>query len=135
MALPHRLRVVDGILVFDGRCGMCTRAAGRLARLDRHGRVRIEPFQAPGMADRLGVPGDRPPESVYWLDATGAVAAGARAVNAAVSAALGTPVPLWVYRIPGIGVAQEAAYRWIAAHRHRFGGVTPLCESDPQRCG
>ena len=113
---------------------MCTRAAERLARLDRTGRIRIEPFQAAGMADRLGVPGDRPPASVYWLDSTGAVAAGARAANAALSAALGTTVPSRLYRIPGVWVAQEAAYRWIAAHRHRFRGVTPLCESDPQRC-
>ncbi|WP_407688726.1 thiol-disulfide oxidoreductase DCC family protein [Mycobacterium sp. HUMS_1102779] len=126
---------MDGTLVFDGRCGMCTRAARRLARLDRTGRLRIEPFQAPGMADRLGVPGDRPPESAWWLDSSGAVSSGARAINAALSAALGTPVPLWLYRLPGMGAVQNAVYRWVAAHRYRFRGVTPLCETEPQRCG
>ncbi len=125
---------MDGVLAFDGRCGMCTRAANRLARLDRAGRVRLEPLQAPGMADRLGIPEDRLLESVRWLDSSGAVYAGARAVNAALSAALGTSVPSRIYRLPGIGAAQDAVYRWVAAHRYRFRGVTPLCESDPRRC-
>ncbi len=125
---------MDGVLAFDGRCGMCTRAADRLARLDRAGRVRLEPLQAPGMADRLGVPEERLLESVRWLDSSGAVYAGARAVNAALSAALGTRLPWWLYRLPGMGAAQEAVYRWVAAHRYRFRGVTPLCESDPRRC-
>lgn len=114
---------------------MCTRAARRLERLDRTGRLRIEPFQAPGMADRLGVPGDRPPESAWWLDSSGAVFGGARAMNASLCAALGTPVPLWIYRLPGMGAVQNAVYRWVAAHRYRFRGVTPLCETEPQRCG
>lgn len=126
---------MDGTLVFDGRCGMCTRAAGRLDRLDRTGRLRIEPFQAPGMAERLGVPGHGPPESAWWLDSSGTVSSGARAINEALSAALGTPVPLWIYRIPGVGAVQDAVYRWVAAHRYRFRGVTPLCEAEPQRCG
>jgi len=125
---------MDGVLVFDGRCGMCTRVVNRLAGLNRTGRLRIEPFQAPGIADRLGVPDDRLSESAWWLDSSGAVLAGAQAMNAALSAALGTPLPLWIYRLPGIGAVQNAIYRWVAAHRHRFRGVTPLCEAEPQRC-
>jgi predicted DCC family thiol-disulfide oxidoreductase YuxK len=126
---------MDGVLVFDGRCGMCTRVVNRLARWDRTGRLRIEPFQAPGMADRLGVPEDRLPESAWWLDSSGAVFAGARAMNAALSTALGTPVPSWIYRLPAVGAAQNAVYRWVAAHRYRFRGETPLCEAEPARCG
>ncbi|HUH72030.1 MAG TPA: DUF393 domain-containing protein [Mycobacterium sp.] len=125
---------MDGVLVFDGRCGMCTRVVNRLAGLNRTGRLRIEPFQAPGIADRLGVPDDRLSESAWWLDSSGAVLAGAQAMNAALSAALGTPLPLWIYRLPGIGAVQNAIYRWVAAHRYRFRGVTPLCEAEPQRC-
>ena len=125
---------MDGVLVFDGRCGMCTRACNRLARMDRTGRLRIEPFQSPGMAERLGVPADRLSESAWWLDSSGAVFAGAKAVNAALSAALGMPLPLWIYRIPGIGAVQNLVYRWVATHRYRFRGVTPLCEAEPARC-
>jgi predicted DCC family thiol-disulfide oxidoreductase YuxK len=125
---------MQGVLVFDGRCGMCTRVVNRLVRLNRTGRLRIEPLQAPGMADRLGVPDDRLPESAWWLDTSGGVYTGAQAMNAALSAALGTPLPLWIYRLPGIGAVQNAIYRWVAAHRYRFRGVTPLCEAEPERC-
>jgi predicted DCC family thiol-disulfide oxidoreductase YuxK len=98
---------MNGVLVFDGRCGMCTRVCNRLARLDRTGRVRIEPFQTPGTADRLGVSADRLPEAACWLNSSGAVFAGA---------------------------LQNSIYRWLAAHRHRFRGVTPPCKAEPARC-
>jgi predicted DCC family thiol-disulfide oxidoreductase YuxK len=125
---------MDGVLVFDGRCGMCTRVCNRLARIDRAGHLQIEPFQSPGMAERLRVPADRLSESAWWLDSSGAVFAGAKAVNAALSAALGTSLPLWIYRIPGVGAVQNVVYRWVATHRYRFRGVTPLCEAEPARC-
>ena len=73
-------------------------------------------------------------ESVWWLDSSGAVLGGAKAANAAVSAALGTRLPLWVYGIPGIGALQERFYRWVATHRYHFRGVTPWCESAPSDC-
>jgi predicted DCC family thiol-disulfide oxidoreductase YuxK len=125
---------MDGILAFDGQCGICTRVVNRLARWNRTGRLRIEPWQDPEVAERVGVPDDRLTESAWWLDSSGAVFAGAHAMNAALSAALGTPLPLWIYRLPGIGALQDVVYRWVAAHRYRFRGVTPLCEAEPERC-
>lgn len=125
---------MNGVLVFDGRCGMCTRACNRLARLDRTGHLRIEPFQTPGMADRLGVPADRLSESAWWLDSSGEVFAGAEAMNAALAAARGSSLPLRIYRLPGVRAAQNVVYRWVATHRYRFRGVTPLCEAEPARC-
>jgi len=113
---------------------MCTLAVNRIARLDRTGRLRIEPWQSQEVADRIRVPDDRLTESAWWLDSSGAVFAGAHAMNAALSAALGTRLPLWIYRIPGIGALQDVVYRWVAAHRYRFRGVTPLCEAEPERC-
>jgi hypothetical protein len=86
------------------------------------------------LADRLGVPADRSPEAAWWLDASAAVFSGAHALNAALSTALGSGLPMWIYRFPGIGAAQNAVYRWGAAHRYRFRGVTPLCEAEPARC-
>src|SRR5271168_409210 len=105
---------MNGVLVFDGRCGMCTRAVNRLVRLDRTGNLRVEPFQAPGIADRLGVPDERLSESAWWLDASGVVFSGAAAMNAALSAALGTRLPFWFYRLPGVGSVQNTVYRWVA---------------------
>lgn len=123
-----------GVLFFDGGCGMCTRARNLLVRLNRTGDVATEPLQRAGTAERLGVAQARLAESVWWLDSSGRVYAAAEAVNAALSAALGSRVPLAVYRIPGIRQLQEAVYRWVARHRHRFPGTTPYCDSDPAAC-
>ncbi|MCV7222368.1 thiol-disulfide oxidoreductase DCC family protein [Mycolicibacterium elephantis] len=125
---------MSGVLFFDGRCGMCTRARGFLLRLDRTGELTTEPLQVGGAAQRLGIPESRLLESVRWLDSSGAVYAGAEAVNAALSSALGTRLPLRLYRLPGVRGLQEAVYRWVADHRHRFPGTTPYCESHPVSC-
>ncbi|BBX02458.1 thiol-disulfide oxidoreductase [Mycolicibacterium moriokaense] len=123
-----------GTLFFDGNCGMCTRARDFLVRHNRTGDLETEPLQAPSVAERLGVPEDRLLDSVRWLDQSGAVYSGAEAANAAVSVALGTRLPILIYRIPGIRQAEEAVYRWVADHRYRFPGKTPYCESHPVAC-
>ncbi|MDT5388927.1 MAG: hypothetical protein QOE04_2568 [Mycobacterium sp.] len=125
---------MTGVLYFDGVCGMCTRSRNVLVRLDRTGELTTAPMQQPGTAERLGIPAERLGESVWWLDASGAVCGGAEAVNSALSAALGTRIPIWFYRVPGVRQLQEWAYRWVAAHRYRFPGTTPYCESHPVAC-
>jgi predicted DCC family thiol-disulfide oxidoreductase YuxK len=123
-----------GILFFDGACGMCTRSGELLLRLNRTGKLQTEPLQSPGAAERLGVTPSSLLESVRWLDSSGAVYSGAEAANAALSTAIGTKVPLLLYRIPGVRFIQDAIYRWVAAHRYRFPGTTPYCESHPAAC-
>lgn len=113
---------------------MCTRSRNFLVRLDRTGDLETAPMQRAGTAQRLGIPESRLSESVWWLDSSGEVYEAAEACNAALSAALGTRLPLRIYRIPGIRALQEAVYRWVAAHRYRFPGTTPYCESHPVAC-
>lgn len=125
---------MSGTLFFDGKCGMCTRSVYFIQKLDRTGGLDIDTLQNDGTAERLGMPSERVLESAKWLDETGAVYAGAEAMNAAVSAALGTRLPLRVYRIPGVRAAQDAIYRYVAGHRYRFPGTTPYCESHPVAC-
>jgi predicted DCC family thiol-disulfide oxidoreductase YuxK len=125
---------MSGTLFFDGQCGMCTRSVYFIQKLDRTGGLRTEPLQGAGVAERLGVPTSRLLESGRWLDKSGEVYEGAEAMNAAVSAALGSRVPLLIYRIPGIRSLEEAIYRWVAGHRYRFPGTTPYCESHPVAC-
>lgn len=123
-----------GTLFFDGACGMCTRARNLLLKLDRTGDVSTEPFQRAGSAERLGIPASRLADSVWWLDSSGDVYAAAEAVNAALSAAIGSTVPLMIYRRPGMRDLQEAVYQWVATHRYRFPGTTPYCQSNPASC-
>jgi predicted DCC family thiol-disulfide oxidoreductase YuxK len=96
--------------------------------------MRTEPLQGPGVAERLGIESSQLLESVRWLDSSGVVYSGAEAANAALSAALGTRLPLLVYRLPGIRLLQDVVYRWVVDHRYRFPGTTPYCESHPVAC-
>jgi predicted DCC family thiol-disulfide oxidoreductase YuxK len=128
------MNATAGTLFFDGACGMCTRSRDLLLRFNRTGTVQTETLQSPGTAQRLGITPANLLDSIRWLDASGAVYSGAEAANAAFSAAVGTRIPLAIYRIPGIRFIEEAVYRWIASHRYRFPGTTPYCESHPTAC-
>src|SRR5579875_396703 len=113
---------------------MCTRSVEFILRHNRTGQMQTEPLQGPGVAERLGIPRSQLLDSGRWLDSSGAVYSGAEAMNAAVSAAIGTRLPLMLYRIPGIRFIEEAICRWVAGHRYRFRGTTPYCESHPAAC-
>jgi predicted DCC family thiol-disulfide oxidoreductase YuxK len=113
---------------------MCTRSRDLLLRMDRAGNLHTEALQSPGAAQRLGIAPTSLLESVRWLDSSGAVYSGAEAANAALSAAIGTRIPLAIYRIPGIRYIEDVVYRWVAANRYRFPGTTPYCESHPSAC-
>lgn len=125
---------MSGTLFFDGACGMCTRSVELVLRLNRTGKLQTVPLQNPGTAPRLGIAPSELLDSNRWLDASGAVYSGAEAMNAAVSTAIGTRLPLMLYRILGIRFVEDAIYRWVAAHRYRFPGTTPYCESHPASC-
>lgn len=125
---------MGGMLIFDGECGFCTRTRDVLAGLDRHHRVSTMPFQSRGVAEAAGVSREELATAVYWLGDDGSRCSGAHAVNAALACALGTRLPLWIYRLPGVRQLQDAAYRWMAANRYRLRGTTPWCASHPSTC-
>ncbi|MBO0839347.1 MAG: DUF393 domain-containing protein [Sciscionella sp.] len=127
---------MTGTLIFDGDCGFCTACRDLLTTLDRRGRINAVPLQRPGIAERIGCTTEQLLASVWWLDDDGERCSGAHAVNAALSAALGTRAPLWLYRRSRwLMHVQDATYRWIAANRHRFPGRTPYCVRHPADCG
>jgi predicted DCC family thiol-disulfide oxidoreductase YuxK len=123
-----------GTLFFDGACGMCTRFRDSLLKFNRTGNLRTEPLQSLGVVQRLGIAPADLLETSRWLDESGAVYSGAEAINAAVSAAIGSRIPLFAYRIPGIRLIEDKIYRWISTHRYRFPGTTPYCQSHPAAC-
>src|SRR5699024_10326785 len=120
-------------LVFDGRCGFCTRAAGWLRRLDRRRRVDTVPLQAPGAPESVGSTEEECLNSLRWRGADGTLLSGAAAANAAVGTALGSRLPIRLYRLTS--GTQDRVYDWVAANRHRLPGMRPHCESEPGACG
>lgn len=121
-------------VIFDGECGLCTRAVGWLRRMDRRGRLRYHPFQRAGVLERFGL-SDADARASVWAVCGEQRRSGAAAVNAAADAALGIGLCVALYRLPLIGRVQERVYRWVAEHRYRFRGVRPWCDEHPDDCG
>ena len=121
-----------GRLVFDGQCGFCTRCVGWLRAIDRHGRIDVQPYQAPGVPASIGATAEQCQDAVQWRGPDGVRRSGAEAVNAVLSTVIGTGAPSALYRATS-GV-QERAYRWVADHRGRFPGMTPHCQTHPTEC-
>jgi predicted DCC family thiol-disulfide oxidoreductase YuxK len=124
--------MADGLLVFDGRCGFCTRSVGWARALDRRGRIAMRPYQEPGVPESIGTDAATCSEAVQWQGPDGVRLEGAAAVNAVLDTVSGTRIPSIVYRATA-GV-QERVYQWVADHRGRFPGMTPYCESHPAEC-
>ncbi len=119
-------------LVFDGRCGFCTRSVGWLRRIDRHRRIHIVPLQTPGAPDSVGATETECLDSLQWQGGDGSRLSGAAAANAALATALGSRLPMLLYRLTA--ALQQRCYVWVAENRYRLPGVRPHCETAPSEC-
>ena len=112
---------------------MCSEAARRAARRDRHGRVRWLPSQRPGLAAAAGLSAAEVAAAAWAVTAGGARRRGAAAVALALDAAcLGERgMAQAAYRLPGLRGALDAAYALFARHRGRFGGAAACAARRP----
>lgn len=121
-------------LIFDGRCGFCTRSVRLLRSLDRDDRVRAVPYQRPGAPEEHGLSLARCRAALWTITPGWDRRSGAAAVNTALSVALGTRLPLWIYGAPAMGRLQELAYALVARNRRRLPGDAPYCRQHPAGC-
>ena len=121
-------------LVFDGRCGVCTRFVRVAKWLDREQRVTAVPYQKPGMPASVGLTAEACRKASWVVTPEGHRYRGAEAVNLAMAVALGARLPCALYRLPGIKRVQDRAYDWIAANRNRLPGDEPHCSQHPLEC-
>ncbi|MBJ8340633.1 DUF393 domain-containing protein [Antrihabitans sp. YC3-6] len=117
--------------LYDRDCGFCMKCLGVLHRIDRRDRVRTLALQDPGAPEHFGVTEEQAYDRAWAHDARGELYSGAGAINAALSGVLGTRIPLYVYKIPGIRWLQDTAYRWVAANRYRLPGKGGSCAVEP----
>jgi predicted DCC family thiol-disulfide oxidoreductase YuxK len=125
------------VLLFDGTCGPCTRAADWIRRRDSAGRILVLPNQAPGVLAAHGVTRAEADRSAWAIEQDGRRLEGAAALNRVlVELAGGWRLLALLYRLRLLAAAEEAAYRWVAANRGRFAwlGVTPECEQPGVAC-
>jgi predicted DCC family thiol-disulfide oxidoreductase YuxK len=117
------------MLVFDGECGFCTACATWAAKGWRLP-VRAVPWQGLG-AQGLGAVGlttAQVQEAAWWVDGSGRLFRGHRAIGKALLAGGGrrrlagtlvlTPPSSWV---------AAGLYRLVVRHRHHLPGASPAC--------
>lgn len=121
-------------LIFDGRCGFCTRSVRYLKALDRDDRVEVLPYQGPGTPEAYGLSLVQCEASLWVVTPEGGLLSGAAAVNVALAVALGTRLPLRLYGTPGVGRLQERGYAMVARNRRRLPGDVSFCQQHPVGC-
>ena len=132
---PHLARVP--ILIYDGSCGFCTRAAMWISHHSANRTIALRTSQEIP-ADQLRVLGltqDQAIASVWWTDG-GSLLSGHAAISASLKNCQGgwrrlgrllDTVPLrWI---------GPPIYRQIARHRHLLPGATSACGVDASRVG
>ena len=93
----------------------------------------VLPSQGIGVRDRSGL-GVEQTDQAVWFVADQVMVGGARAVAVTVSVALGTRVPLMLWKVPGLPGLFDRIYTVIADHRRRLPGDEPWCSANPGEC-
>lgn len=118
------------IVLFDGRCGLCTRSVQFILKRDRHARFRFAPLESAAAARacaRIGAPTPQAvePDSII-------VIADGRALersdaSLAIAARLPFPWPMCtVFRVVPRGL-RDWAYGIVARNRYRWFGRHDAC--------
>ncbi len=115
------------ILIFDGRCGFCTRAVEwAVARLTRP--VRAVPYQAVDLS-RFGLTEEQAKEHAWWVTPDGRARRGHLAVAHTLRACrMPWPVLGWLLLIPPVRWAGALGYRLVSKGRGHLPGSTPACD-------
>lgn len=117
------------VVLFDGDCGLCTRAAVRLKRWAAPGAIEFVSFREPGVLEQFPqVSAADCDRALQLVLPGGRVFSGAEAAFRVLATRAWLKPMLWVYLVPGIRQGIDAAYRLIARNRMRF-GRPPACHS------
>jgi predicted DCC family thiol-disulfide oxidoreductase YuxK len=109
------------VVLFDGRCRVCSGLARWLRARPGMRDARMIPNQAPGAAESFGLSRRQIDQEIWFIDAAGRRLAGADAVNA-ILRRLGRP---WSLAAAAAGIRplarlEAAAYAWFSRNRGRF---------------
>jgi predicted DCC family thiol-disulfide oxidoreductase YuxK len=121
--MAHERQEKQLTVIYDGHCGVCTRLANRVARLDTHGVLEIVPSQAAGVRERFPwISANAYDESLQVVRTSdNRTWEGAAAVEEVVRTLRAGWVVSWLFRIPFARRIAERGYRWFADHRGELG--------------
>ncbi|MFQ5551302.1 MAG: thiol-disulfide oxidoreductase DCC family protein [Gemmatimonadales bacterium] len=109
------------VIVYDADCGFCVRCVGVLNRWVGSGKLEYLPLQD-GRAETLtGRCREDLMAAMHYVDSTGTVASGARALVAALESTWLGRLGATFMRFPGVGRVAEWLYDRIAANRYLLG--------------
>lgn len=115
-------------LVYDGDCGLCSRAVDVLRRWDRAGRLEFVPFQTlASRPDLASVAPEAARTAVQLVSPTGEVRTGADAAAPLLRLLPGTAPLRALLSLPGANRAARRVYNWVARNRHRLPGARRHC--------
>lgn len=123
-------------VVYDAECALCTRAVRQLAAVrGARAELRFLPLQAleagaddergrsvPDLPDLTRLDPDALRAQLHVVQTDGAVFAGAEAVVRIMRELPGWRLLSWLYRVPGLKRAADAAYRYAARRRYDWFG-------------
>ncbi len=110
------------LIIWDGSCGICRRAAGWVARYDSSGSIRLVPYQNlahDALSEKLAA---RCRRSMQVVDPNGTAIEGAAAV-AVIVERLGWKRVARVLRIRVGGAVAERCYQWLVRHRNQISRI------------
>jgi len=102
--------------------------------LDQHHRVTVVPFQQTGAPEQVGLTLAQCETAAWAIMPSGQRYRGAGAINATLSVALGSGLPLWLYMLPGLRQLQDVVYALVSRYRSHLPGDRPYCQQHPERC-
>ena len=117
------------VVIYDGKCSICTAQVKRLAAWDRGGRLAYLSLHDPAVAQRYpDLSHERLMEAMYVVDRQGRRHRGAEAIRY-----LSRRLPrLWwlapLMHLPGAMPFWRWCYRQIARRRYRFGSTAESCD-------
>jgi predicted DCC family thiol-disulfide oxidoreductase YuxK len=115
MTVPPRNQLA---VIYDGNCGICTRAVRMLERWDRRNHFEIIPYQDPSVPHRFGwITPEQFREAMQLVDHNQQTWAGAAAIERILDDLPAGWLFGWFWRLP----LANRLYRWFARHRYRFG--------------
>ncbi|MCB9832602.1 MAG: DUF393 domain-containing protein [Planctomycetes bacterium] len=125
------------VVLHDGDCSFCTGWVRRLARWDRHDRLRFCPLgsaRGRALAARIGLDPDRPSTVIAVRGFEGADEDAARRSAAVlrIAAELGGWFRLALVGRIVPGFLRDALYDLVARHRHALGGAETCVLRDPE---
>src|SRR5215510_15302756 len=118
-----RIEAGHDYMLFDGDCGVCTRSAEIVRRMDRGRRFVVEPYQAFDESEltRFGIDYEKCSRAVQVITRKGRVYAGAFGVNYFLWRRFPWSVAVFlVYAIPVLLLLEVIGYRIVAENRHRI---------------